>query len=73
MNNFAKTITKEELLEYTEREQVFIMMMKYGGSFVSNLGHLYFHADPVNRVKLEIGFSNYVEDYKEFLKRELNK
>lgn len=60
-------MSDRDIAQYTEREQVFIMMMKFGGSFVEKLGHLYFHADANNRLKLEETFSDYVLAYKEMI------
>ncbi|WP_457635813.1 hypothetical protein [Persephonella sp.] len=38
-------------------------MIKYGGSFVKNLGMLARCADPINLNKLKKAFSNYFEQY----------
>lgn len=66
-NGFANNMSDKDIDQYTEREQIFIMMMKFGEGFVENLGHLYFHAGAENRFKLENTFKDYVEEYEKFL------
>ena len=38
-------------------------MIKFGGSFVSSLGSLFYSADPVNKLKIVTTWENYFDDY----------
>jgi hypothetical protein len=40
-------------------------MEKYGGSFVKSLANAWYHADPINKKKLEDTF-HYFEEYKKY-------